>query len=159
MKPEHIIKSLAGTWSLINSTYYKYEDLSTPSSNNTKQVGLLIYSPNGYVSANFVSTEPEQRPPHLIANQPDNGTDAEWAQIGKYALAYSGPFSINASVPATRRKGHILHGPLFVANLPSLENKILARNYLVFEEGGVQYLNLSISGNVQRADVLWKRIA
>ena len=81
--------------------------------------------------------------------------------IGKYALAYSGPFSINASVPATKKRGHVLHGPLTVANLPSLEDKILARDYLVFERGGEEFLNLSITNAAtrRRADVLWMRIA
>jgi len=122
-------------------------------------MGLVTYSANGYVSANFVSTIPEQRPLNLIANDVKNCSDYEWSLIGKYATAYMGPISINTSLPATETQGQVLHGPLFVANLPSLMGKTLVRNYLVLKRDGETYLRLSFAGASTKADVLWKRIA
>ncbi|KAK0657881.1 hypothetical protein B0T16DRAFT_363164 [Cercophora newfieldiana] len=160
MKTDHIIKAFVGTWSLTNTTYWKLDNLTEPS-NVRFQRGLIVYTPNGYVSANFASSNSSERPTNLVAGALDNGTDAEWALIGKHALAYIGPFTINTSVPATVKKGKILHGPLVAANLPSLEGTVLGREYLIYERDGSQWLNLSFANaaGTTRGDVLWKRVA
>lgn len=46
-------------------------------------VGVLTYTPEGYMSANIMATEPEFRPAGLTFPFQDNQSDADWALVGK----------------------------------------------------------------------------
>lgn len=57
-------------------------------------MGLLTYTPTGWMSATNAATEKNLRPEHLTFPYLDGQSDADWALIGKHTLAYAGPFSI-----------------------------------------------------------------
>ncbi|KAK1750323.1 hypothetical protein QBC47DRAFT_465072 [Echria macrotheca] len=158
MKTDPILQALAGTYSLLNTTYYKLGNPTTPSSYQTLQKGILVYSPWGYVSANIVSTDPAKRPLNVTAPPNLTGSEHDWALLGQYSLSYSGPLQLDGNSTNTERRGRVLHGPVVVSNIPSLEGGTMPREYLVFEREGDSFLSLSFANNVTRAEILWRRV-
>lgn len=101
------------------------------------------------------------RPPHLLWPPSANDSDADWARIGRSIMSYTARFHISKDVPASQVHGQVLHGPIDVANVPSLVGTTLVRNYTVGRRDGDEYLllqDLNDKGTL-RSDILWRRIA
>ncbi|EDU47569.1 Lipocalin-5 domain containing protein [Pyrenophora tritici-repentis] len=157
-----ILATLAGTYSLMN-TSSTFNNVPVPDSTYGKNpVGLLIYTAAGFMSATITATEPEFRPNVSFPFKP-NETDAQWAQVGRHSIGYAGPLSVNMELPANGTSGQVFHGPLTVANVPTMVGDRQRRNYTVIdrmEEGKVvKYLRIgSERGGGNRGFLWWKKI-
>ena len=133
----------------------------TPTNADLESKGLLTYTSWGYLAVNIVSTNVTRRPIHLQWPPLANETDADWAKVGKSALSYAGPWSISADFPtSSETKGVVVHGPLAVCSIPSLDGATMVRNYTISKQKDGRYLNLSFTNypSRNRADVHWKRM-
>jgi len=155
-----IIASLAGTYTLLNTTAW---NLTTgaylPSNFGLHPVGLLTYTREGYMSANMAATEPPYRPQTVRWPPRDADSAADWALVGQHAMSYAGRYSLNESVPATAQRGQLLHGPMMVASVPSMVGAVQARNYTVIEREDGVYLKVSPSGVDVNSEIWWRRVA
>lgn len=125
-------------------------------------MGILTYSASGYMSATLTATETELRPNVTFPFQV-NDTDSDWALVGKHSIGYAGPFRINPDLPANATQGQLFHGPLTVANVPTMVGQEQRRNYTVVSrwEAGkqVKYLRIgSERGRGYRGELWWKRL-
>ncbi|EOA91288.1 hypothetical protein ACJQWK_03769 [Exserohilum turcicum] len=157
-----ILKALAGTYALVNTSSTQNNVPIPDATYGEHPVGILIYTASGHMSATLTATEKDLRPPVQFPFRP-NETDAEWALVGKHSIGYAGPFRINPAVPATETDGQLFHGPLTVANVPTMVGQEHRRNYTVVEreEDGaiVKYLKIgSERGGGFRGVLWWKRI-
>ncbi|EKD17583.1 uncharacterized protein L3040_006704 [Drepanopeziza brunnea f. sp. 'multigermtubi'] len=158
-----IWQSLAGVYSLVNTSSTE-NDIPIPDAVYGKNpVGLLIYTASGFMSATITATEPELRPDGLTFPYLPNQSDADWALVGRHSIGYAGPLSINTDLPANETHGQLFHGPLTVANVPSMVGIEQRRNYTVFEvvEDGVKVRYVRIGserGNGFRGELWWRRI-
>ncbi|KAM7183209.1 Lipocalin-like domain containing protein [Rhypophila sp. PSN 637] len=166
MKVQHedIIAALAGTYSLINNTVTRNGTIQPDGSGwGRNPSGLLTYTRWGYMSANMAATEPDWRPDSIEWPPKATDSDADWLLVGKHAMSYAGPFSLNASVPATKTQGQLLHGPMHVASVPSMVRDTQKRDYFVKEQDGVTYLYVyatGVSNGVDfRSEIVWQRVA
>ncbi|KAK4225366.1 hypothetical protein QBC38DRAFT_483095 [Podospora fimiseda] len=151
MKPEAIVKALAGVYTLVNTTNSR-DGVPGPPNEPGRWKGFLVYTNTGYVSVSMTS--------YTLADLPNNGAgliwpppsdpslDAGWTVVGKAVLTYAGPFSIDPAYPATKDFGGVIHGPLDLMSAPMLVGTLQRRNYTVVREkgknGGV-YLSLIVS--------------
>jgi hypothetical protein len=173
---EHeILKALAGTYSLVNTTRYPTFLSTTPCSTSdihsalngnpipdeaygAAPVGLLIYTATGWMSATITATEPEFRPNLTFPYQP-NDTDADWAAVGRHSIGYAGPLRLSDAIPANETNGQVFHGPLTVANVPTWVGANQRRNYTIVEEGGEKYLKIgSERGGGYTGTLWWKKV-
>ncbi|KAF2846947.1 hypothetical protein T440DRAFT_218470 [Plenodomus tracheiphilus IPT5] len=159
-----ILAAIAGTYTLLN-TSSTLNNVPVPDrAYGENPVRILIYTATGFVSATITATEPSLRPQNLTFPFRPNDTDADWALVGKHSIGYAGPVRINPALPANETQGQIFHGPLIVANVPSLAGERQTRNYSIvdqWEEGKwVRYLKIgSERGNGNRGVLWWKRVA
>ena len=157
-----ILKALAGTYALVNTSSTLNNEPIPDATYGTAPVGNLIYTASGFMSATITATEKEFRPPVSFPFRA-NETDADWALVGKHSIGYSGPFRINTELPATETDGQLFHGPLTVANVPTMVGQEHRRNYTVVEreeEGKVvKYLKIgSERGGGFRGVLWWRRL-
>lgn len=118
-------------------------------------VGLLSYSASGYILMNSMATEPAFRPQSLTYPAQDNQTDAEWALVGRHTYSYAGPVTIvREDTPTT---GALIHGPLVVADVPSMVGSNQSRTYALLEHGAMLQLSVT-SANGGVGHLLWKRL-
>ncbi|EMD86864.1 hypothetical protein COCC4DRAFT_24625 [Bipolaris maydis ATCC 48331] len=157
-----ILKALAGTYTLLNTSSTLNDEPIPDATYGAAPVGNLIYTASGFMSATITATEKEFRPlvsfPFLA-----NESDADWALVGKHSIGYSGPFRINTALPATETEGQVFHGPLTVANVPTMVGQEHRRNYTIVEreeEGKmVKYLKIgSERGGGFRGVLWWRRL-
>lgn len=106
----------------------------------------------------LIPTVPAYRPLHPIYNEFENTSDAEWAIIGKHNLAYGGPVSIKLLEEGEEDQGTITHGPLTMANVPSMVNMSLVRNFTFFEGGDVLRLKTYSVKEDTHGLLYWKRL-
>jgi len=111
------------------------------------------------MSANMAATEKEWRPQNITWPPKETDSDEDWAEVGKHAMSYAGYFSLNQSVPATKFKGQLLHGPMVAASVPAMVGATQIRNYVVYEREDGVYLMVSIPSETTRSEIWWKRIA
>jgi hypothetical protein len=112
------------------------------------------------MSATITATEPENRPRNLTFPFLANQTDADWALVGKHSIGYAGPLRINTALPATKSNGQIFHGPLIVANVPSMANATHKRNYTVVERDEGTFLRIgSQREGGFTGELWWKKLA
>jgi hypothetical protein len=173
---EHeILKALAGTYRLVNTTRCVYSQYPTSTILNViisalngkpipdeaygkAPVGLLIYTAEGWMSATITATEPEFRPNLTFPYQP-NDTDADWAAVGRHSIGYAGPLRLSNAIPANETNGQVFHGPLVVANVPTWVGQNQRRNYTVVELGGESYLKIgSERGGGYTGTLWWQKI-
>lgn len=131
-----ILTALAGTYALVNTSSFFQGTPIPDASYGSAPVGLLIYTATGFMSATITATEPEFRPTNLTFPFLPNQTDSDWALVGKHSIGYAGPLRVNLDLPANKTSGQVFHGPLTVANVPSMVNATQRRNYTVVREGG-----------------------
>lgn len=112
------------------------------------------------MSATITATEPEFRPDNLTFPFLPNQTDADWALVGKHSIGYAGPLRVNQDLPANETSGQVFHGPLTVANVPSMANATQKRNYTVVEREDGVYLRIgSERGGGFTGELWWKKLA
>lgn len=149
-------------------------------------VGILTYSKSGFMSATITSTDLEDRPANLTFPYRDGQSDADvspnhprearfieifdlhiskkrvlilpkWALVGRHSIGYAGPLQISTAIPATRTHGQVIHGPLTVANVPSMAGASHVRNYTLFDNGKT-LLIASQRDAANRGELWWKRL-
>ena len=152
--PEQILKSLAGTYILINTTSAQNGNPIPDLAYGKNPVGVLIYTATGWMSATITATEPEFRPNLTFPYKP-NDTDADWAAVGKHSIGYAGPVRINTALPANETNGQVFHGPLTVANVPTWQGESQPRNYTIVEQNGEKYLRIGSQRGGGFTGVLW----
>lgn len=112
------------------------------------------------MSATITATEPEYRPSNLTFPFLESQSDADWALVGKHSIGYAGPWSVNTALPATKTNGQVFHGPLLLANVPSMVNVTHRRNYTVVERGEGTFLRIgSQRDGGFTGELWWKRLA
>ncbi|KAF2242237.1 hypothetical protein BU26DRAFT_467400, partial [Trematosphaeria pertusa] len=161
VSPQDVLSTLAGAWVLLNSSATNPDGTPVNRTTDTSQgrngTGTLIYAASGYVSAILTPTDPLYRPRNLTYNDFDNTTDAEWAVLGKHNLAYTTPISVQVLPEGAADQGIVTHGPIKMANVPSLEGTNLVRNFTLMEEGRVLRLRIRASDGV-RSLLYWGRM-
>ncbi|KAJ4387288.1 hypothetical protein N0V93_007877 [Gnomoniopsis smithogilvyi] len=135
VSPDPIFAAIAGVYALVNTTAFVNGTEVADRVYGSAPVGQLIYTADGFVSATITSTDPQDRPANLTFPFQDGQSDADWAAVGRHSIGYSGPFSINPDVPSNTTMGGVLHGPLTVANVPSMVGNVQPRNYTLIQEG------------------------
>ncbi|KAF2441568.1 hypothetical protein P171DRAFT_340237, partial [Karstenula rhodostoma CBS 690.94] len=158
VKSQDIINALAGTYTLVN-TSSTLNNVPVPDATyGEAPVGILTYSKSGYVSATISATEPAFRPNVAFPYQ-DSDLDSDWALVGKHTIGYAGPFRVNEALPANKTHGQVFHGPLVVANVPTLMGKEQKRNYTVVRKGGETLLRIgSDRGGGYKGVLWWKKV-
>ncbi|KAG9205514.1 hypothetical protein G6514_008156 [Epicoccum nigrum] len=158
-KLKDIIAALAGTYTLVN-TSSTLNNLPIPDlAYGDHPVGLLTYTPTGYMSATITASEPSLRPSNLTFPFQPTDSDADWALVGKHSIGYAGPWRVNEELPHSKTSGQIFHGPLTVANVPSWVGNEHRRNYTVVREGGDTWLRIgSERGGGYRGVLWWRRV-
>ncbi|CCF38710.1 hypothetical protein CH063_09735 [Colletotrichum higginsianum] len=157
MQPTEIIAILAGTYQLLNTSATRDGVPVEDRTYGSNPVGILSYSKSGYMSATITSTDPEHRPANLTFPFQDGQSDADWAQIGKHSIGYAGPFSLTDAIEATATSGQLVHGPLTVANVPTMVGVRQVRNYTTFENGNLLRISSQRDGS-NRGELWWKRL-
>ncbi|KAI1206930.1 uncharacterized protein F4807DRAFT_437713 [Annulohypoxylon truncatum] len=159
-KPKDVIKALTGSWLYLNVTTYYDNGTIAHSEEPTLgkfPVGMLTYQPT-WMSATFMSSRPEDRPPDLNINSAAAlaGPDDEWALIGKHTMAYAGPWRVSQTTE-DKEVGQIAHGPIRVAWLPSWVGGTLVKDYEIYDAGGtLRFLYRTSDGN--RGDMWFRRL-
>ena len=131
---------LTGAWEMLE--YYAYlpdnpEDRYYPMGPDCG--GMIMYSSDGYMSAQLIT--PGQRPF-------TEGTDADWATVGRSYIAYTGAFYLDETGDA---KGPFLYHQMQSANIPRLLGDIQRRLMKITEENGVKILTLAPDGPMKIA--------
>ncbi len=146
---------LIGAWEL--EEYYAYlpdntSDRYYPMGADAE--GMIIYTLDGYMSAQLLT--PGQKPFK-------DGTEADWAKVGKSYIAYTGAFYLDETGD---EKGPILHHQMRNANLPQLLGDTQRRLLKITNEEDGRYLTLAPAGPMKIAPngldrilvVRWKRM-
>lgn len=131
-----------------------------PSLLGSSPVSILTYTPWGYVSANLMAGESDAKTIPIKVGWPpkSNDSDTDWALVGRSALAYTGPFRLNESVPANETQGQIIHGPLTVVSVPSMLGTTITRDYKVYNREDGIYLHLSGRFGTFTAEAWWRKL-
>lgn len=126
-------------------------NVTAPNAWGDAPTGLLVYHPNGFVSANMAATEPGYRP-QTISWPPPNTTDddADWAIAAQHALSYAGYFTIEREGV---REGVVKHGPITVSSVPSMVGTNLTREWALIDRDDGVYLALDGGSSV----IWWKK--
>lgn len=143
-----------------NSPHSTLNDLPIPDlAYGTAPIGLLTYTPSGYMSATITATEPSLRPLNLTFPYQPTDSDSDWALVGKHSIGYAGPWRVNEELPHNETQGQIFHGPLTVANVPSWVGVQHRRNYTVVRGEGETWLRIgSERGGGYRGVLWWRRV-
>lgn len=120
-------------------------------------VGVLMYSPEGFMSANLNANDTAERPASLAFPFAPNDSVSDWALVGEHALTYAGPFHIGDTVPATNLSGQIIHGPLTTALVPSFVGGNQVRDYTFFDDFTVLNLKAAFTEGFQYS-LTWARV-
>ncbi|KAI2603668.1 hypothetical protein GGR54DRAFT_633646 [Hypoxylon sp. NC1633] len=149
VKPEDVMRAISGSWLYLNKTSFFDNGTISPTEDavlGSNPVGMLTYNAAGYMAANFMSSRPEDRPANIDTDVLTDGTDAEWALIGRHTLAYAGPWRVSITTDRVET-GQIMHGPTRIAWLPSWVDIELMKNYTLFDEGQVMlFRSIAIDG-------------
>ncbi|KAK0615093.1 hypothetical protein B0T17DRAFT_646469 [Bombardia bombarda] len=165
MKYQHILNAIAGAYSLVNTTVLLDGVVQPPSSDwGSSSHGTLVYTATGYVSVVITTLVPELRPVNVTWPPRTGQTDADWLLVGRHSLSYSGHMSISddvpyARIPPTKKSGTVLHGPIIVSPVNSLEDTVMERNYTVLEaKGDGLYLKIDFHTRSVESILWWKKM-
>jgi hypothetical protein len=147
-------EQLIGAWELIEYCGYLPNDVNDkkyPMGPEAK--GIIMYTPDGYMSAQL-----------LTPGQPkfarDGGSEAEWAQVGKNYVAYTGQFYLDEEGD---KQGPVLLHHMRTSSWPSLVGDTQRRLVKIQDESDGRYLVLSLGetmkifGEDRLIRVRWRR--
>ena len=144
-------------------------------------VGLLTYTPSGFMSLNiaaskhilrtqiwtrlkYSSAQSQYRPANLTFPYNETDSKQDWALVGQHTLSYAGPWSVSHDDSTTEKSGSMVHGPIWVANVPKWTGIEEHSNYSVHEtkssEGfpkGTKLLRMESKWDNGNEGVLWWR--
>jgi hypothetical protein len=149
---------LIGAWELIEYCNWLPSDESDktyPMGPDAK--GIIMYTPDGYMSAQL--HRPGQK---SFGENRGTGTEADWAEMGKRYIAYTGRYFLDEQ--GDERGRPILKHEMRSSNLPYLVGDIQRRVMEFKEEKDGKYLWLSLDDPIKGADgkerlirVRWRR--
>jgi hypothetical protein len=105
--------------------------------------GMIEYTHSGYVMVIITAndtTEAEKRPKELTLPAKPTDSDSRWALVGKYSLAFGGPFNID------EERSILKTGPFTTATLPSYIGQEHTSNYSFHENGQVLHSVVELGG-------------
>lgn len=132
---------LLGAWTLVS---YTAHSTINPADNihpmGPSATGIIMYTSDGHMSAQL------QTSPSAFAFDPP-GTDAEWAEVGRRYIAYTGRFWLDEKGD---ERGPVLVHEMRNSNLPRLVGDRQRRLCEIREEDGGRgrFLHLSTEGTV-----------
>jgi hypothetical protein len=106
-----------GAWELVSYTSGDDPDGSLVHPLGPDATGLLIYTPDGYMSVQILRRDR----PEFDRPDPEGGTTEQAATAASGYLAYSGPFEIN-------QDAGVLHHEVAVSLLPNWLNRTQVRD-------------------------------
>lgn len=116
--------------------------------------GLIIYTPTGYMSADIMSTTPEDRPEGIKYPAQAGDSDHDWALVGRHTFSYAGNFSVQ---PWNETHGNLTHGPLGYALVPSMVGTNQSRNYTFYEGNNILRLQARNETSKTTGSLFWRR--
>jgi hypothetical protein len=145
---------LIGAWELIEYSAHlpnNKDDKKYPMGPEAK--GIIMYTPDGYMSAQLLT--PGQSP----FSRPE-GSESEWATVGKSYVAYTGEFFLDEQGD---ENGPVLLHHMRTASWPGLVGDTQRRLCRIVEEEGGRFLYLSLKetmkvfGEDRLVVVRWRR--
>lgn len=156
MSTPSLRSQLIGAWELQDYHAYKLSDPTDriyPLGPNAR--GIIMYTPDGHMSAQLL--RPGQ--PHFASGDGiSSATEAEWADVGRNFVAYTGRFFLDEN----KAEPLLLH-EMRVSNIPRLVGDVQRRTVRITEEGE-RYLHLGVKGEslvmgeMRVIAVKWKRM-
>ena len=154
MTPLH--DRLQGTWRLESYVSHPTPNstIQRPTFPMTKNVtGLLIYSSDGYMSAQL----------QIPGGQKDTGNSAlskpQWAELAKRSFSYSGPFYISNEGPG---REEVLRHSFELCILPDRVGEVEVRSWKLEEDGKVRVLGgeetVVMKGDERIPVLRWRRV-
>lgn len=156
MASQSVREQIIGAWELIeysatlpNDPSNKYYPMGPKAS------GIIMYTPDGFMSAQLQT--PGQGQFDTTA-----GTEAEWAQVGRSYVAYTGHFWVDEKGDEQGRP--ILKHQMRQSNLPRLRGDIQRRLVRFSQEPDGKYLVLGVDGTMnfngeeRVIQVRWRRL-
>jgi hypothetical protein len=149
---------LIGAWELVEYCAHLPNDESNkryPMGIDGK--GIIMYTPDGYMSAQLL--RPGQTPFNKGGQE---GTDSEWATVGRNYVAYTGPYYLDESGDEQGRP--ILLHHMRTSNLPYLVGDTQRRIVKIVHEPDGKYLVLGldepmkVDGEDRIIRVRWRRL-
>lgn len=118
-----LFKKIVGTWTLVELIEVPVNggEITHPMGENPK--GLIIYSPDGYMSAQIMNAQRKD----FHQEHWTNATPEEYTQEGSTYLAYSGPFK-------TDDEKQIVSHTMYVSLFPNWTGQIQNR-IVIFKDG------------------------
>lgn len=139
MRNASLLRQLLGTWTL--SSYLKREaDGRVVYPLGHSPVGYLIYTHDGFMSAQFMSVDR----PHFVGKSQYDGRSHELARAASSYFAYCGPYSITAD-------GDVLHH-VVVSLFPNWVGGVQLRRIRV--EGNILQI---VHGSAPTTELVWHR--
>lgn len=146
---------LVGAWELVEYCAYMPNDESDKKyPMGPEAQGIIMYTSDGYMSAQLLT-------PGQKSFNTSSGSDAEWAQVGKNYVAYTGRFFLDE---AGDSQGPVLKHEMRSSNLPYLVGDIQRRLCKIVDESDGKYLVLSLGetmkvfGEDRMIRVRWRRL-
>jgi len=120
---EILFEKLLGTWTLVELIEVPVDggEITHPMGDNPK--GLIMYNPDGYMSAQIMDTHRE----NFHQEHWTNATPEEYTQEGSTYLAYSGPFKTDDEKQLV---SHTMYISLFPNWTGQTQNRIV-----IFKDG------------------------
>ncbi len=140
----NLTEFLVGTWELVDYEYRIDGKKSTPL--GLQPTGFLMYTPDGYVSAQMMK---RGRPPYK-SHDLHTGTEKEMAEAAHGYLAYAGAYKITSFDEATNTIT-ILH-TMSVSMNPTWLGQVQKR-FARYEDG-----LLTITAEVNESKLVWKKV-
>ncbi|KAF2993700.1 hypothetical protein E8E13_002472 [Curvularia kusanoi] len=150
MKSNATLLLFAGAWRFLNTTDYAANGTILPDWHSRYPSGLTEYTESGYITVILTAndtTESEKRPKDLTLPAKPGDSDVRWALIGKYSLAFGGPFTLDVRrAYGNDWSGVLTTGPFTTATLPSYIGLSSSSNYSFHEKGRTLHLLSDLEG-------------
>jgi hypothetical protein len=127
--------------------------------------GIIMYTPDGYLSVQIHNPPPPPPPPEETPRQSldVDVTDAQWADIGSRSSTYTGPFYLDEEPGDAEGRPILLHH-MRVSNLPWLLGKVQRRLVSFRDESDGRHLLLRVDGLMdvrgeqRRVELDWRKL-
>jgi hypothetical protein len=144
-----LFSQLIGSWKLVNLIEVAVEGGSISHPMGKEPKGLIIYSPDGYMSAQIMN--PDRK--NFVKEHFTGATPEEYTQEGSTYLAYSGPFEVDE---ANKTLSHTMYVSLFPNWTGQTQNRIVSfKDGLLHLESGKPFIS---NGLKVVHKLSWKRV-